>query len=427
LLVSRTMPATRIRSAAICLVVCVLASPVDAATQSIEAPVVTASIGRPVNSTSDLPSLGFIATTLVRDGRAVPYIAKVFAALDGGAFTLVATVQPEKGQGGRIDRMLSELAVRPGFHAVRVRVELKIGEPATSETYTLPPLFYAVYDPSSESSANVRALVYGPASTPAKEFDAQLGDEPLAAWLSGVVSPRRGPRDNPPEWWSDYCDNRTDDPTSQTSPTAICSVVAFQMQGEIDEIWFRTADIRETEDGIEWVPLAPAKYEGMTLNDVPESRRLSALPGLIDLPRESRPAGDISILPDDIVTATALPGAPLDVTVTVRNIGHQDLHKVLVGLAWGVDAASRPALRQVVVDVPQQGTAEIKLQLAFPNGYGFLMAHALSISEHSPFGTWTPDPTPDDDCAFRVINPQRAPQRYKETLLAASGPGCTAK
>jgi hypothetical protein len=380
-----------------------------------------------VNSTNDPPSLGFAAATLVRDGRPVPYTARVFAAIDGGDFTSVGTVQPKKSQGGRVDRLLSEVAVRPGFHAVRVRVELNVSEPAVSETYTLSPLFYAVYDPSSESSANVRALIYGPAATPAKEFDAQLGDEPFAAWLSGVVSARGGRGDHPPEWWSDYCDNRTGDPTRKTSPTAICSVVAFQVQGEIDEIWFRTADIRETADGIEWVPLAPAKFEGMTLNDVPESRRLSALPALIDLPRESRPAGDISILPDDIVTSPAAPGAPLDVTVTVRNIGHQDLHNVLVGLAWGVDAASRPALRKFVVEVPQQATAEIQLQVAFPNGYGFIMAHALSISEHSPFGTWTPDPTPDDDCAFRVINTQLAPPRYRETLLAASGPGCAAK
>jgi hypothetical protein len=58
-----------------------------------------------------------------------------------------------------------------------------------------------------------------------------------------------------------------------------------------------------------------------------------------------------------------------------------------------------------VVDVPAQGSTDLKVQVAFPAGYGFVMAHTLSATEHSPFGTFTPDPTPDDDCAFRVINP----------------------
>jgi hypothetical protein len=126
--------------------------------------------------------------------------------------------------------------------------------------------------------------------------------------------------------------------------------------------------------------------------------------------------------------AAPQPDAPMDVTITLRNIGLQDLHKVNVNVSWGVDTKSTPARQQLIVDIPRQGIAEIKLQARFPNGYGFVMAHALTLGEHAPFGTWTPDPTPHDNCALRVVNAQLAPPNYRESLLAAAGQGgCTAK
>ena len=67
------------------------------------------------------------------------------------------------------------------------------------------------------------------------------------------------------------------------------------------------------------------------------------------------------------------------------------------------------------------------MQVTLTGGYGFVMAQATALGEHAPAGTFTPDPTPDDDCAFRVINPQLAPPKYRETLLEATGPGCIAK
>ncbi len=421
------MPAASIRSAATCLAACLVALPADAGQSTNGGVPVTASVSRPVSSIRDLPAMSVMAAEVQRDGRPLRYIARVYASVDGTAFAPVGDVQPGKGQGGRIDMMLPDVAAAPGFHALRVKVEFS--DESGIQPYALPPVFYAIFDPTAESSAFARTLVYGPASTPGKDLDPQLGDEPFAAWLSGVASARRAAGNTGPEWWSDYCDNRTGDPTRKTPPTAVCSVVAFETRGELTEIWFRTADIREMEQRVEWVPVTPAHFEGMTLNHVPEIRGLSSLPSLLDIAPELRAAGDLSILPDDIVTAPARlkPGAPADVTITVRNIGHQDLHKAQVTVAWGVDTAARPSTRQFVVDVPAQGTAELKLQVVFPNGYGFIMAHAMPIGEHSPSGTWTPDPTPDDDCAFRVITAELAPPRFKEKLLEDAGPGCTAK
>jgi hypothetical protein len=45
-----------------------------------------------------------------------------------------------------------------------------------------------------------------------------------------------------------------------------------------------------------------------------------------------------------------------------------------------------------------------------------MRAHAMQMTEHSPFENWTPDPTPEDACAFRIVNPRTAPPRYLESL-----------
>jgi len=411
--------------AAVCVLVLGVAARLDAGQESDHDAVVSARISRPVSSRRDLPALSFKAGTLVRDGRAVPYKAIVFASLDDAPFAPVASVHAQKGVGGNVVSLLSKAAARPGFHSIRMRVDLV--DTAAPESFTLAPIHYAIYD-ESDSSARIRSLVYAPASALARELDPQLGDEPFPVWLSGMLSTRVGKRDIAPEWWSDYCDNRTADPTRALDPTAICSVVAFMARGDLVQMWFRTADIIVSEHAIEWVPVVPAKFEGMTIRDVPETRGLAALPTLLDTPPQLREVGDISILPDQIVYgAGEMFGAPADVTVTVRNIGGQDLHKVSVTVAWGVDVQARTEMRQFIVDVPAQQATELKVQVAFPNGYGFIMAHAMSLTEHSPFGTSTPDPTPGDDCAFRVINPQFAPPKYRETLVEAGAGGCNAK
>jgi len=412
----------RILSAAICVFAALVAARVDAGQGSNRNAVVTASISRPVSSTHELPTLMFDARVLTRDGHPVPYLATVSASVDGGPYAPVAELQPLKAKGARIDRLLPDAAARPGFHAVRARVEFD----GTAENYTLPPLFYAIHNPASDEGAAIRALVYGPASTPAKNFDAQLGDEPFSVWLSDVLSSRRAEKDSGPDWMSDYCHNRTSDPTRQIDPSAICSVVAFFVRSDIVELWFRTADISETDGRIEWIPLGPPQFEGMTLSHVPETRGLAALPSLLDTPPASRAFGDISILPDQIVYTPSTAGGPADVTVAVRNIGEQDMHKVSVMVAWGVDTNAQATTRQFVVDVPAQQATELKLRVLFPNGYGFIMAHAMTATEHSPFGTWTPDPTPNDDCAMRVINPQFAPWQLKQILFESAG-GCTVK
>jgi hypothetical protein len=330
-----------------------------------------------------------------------------------------------------VDTGLGRGAALPGFHSVRVRVHLTFGDPAAagtaswSEVRDLPQQFYAIYDVTSETKPDLRSLVYGPASTSVRDIDPLLGDEPFAVWFAGLLTRHRAAKDPGPEWMSRYCSERVADGGTRPPPssTAICSVVYFMGRGQIGQIWFHTADVHVSETRVDWVPTIPPRFEGFTIGGSShESQRLSTLPLVLDTDPAVRPTGDVSIAPDDIVIALpSKPGGPSPVTITVRNQGMGDLFKVAVNVAYAVSPTERGTNRQFVVDVPAMGTAEIRLEAWFPLGYGFLLAHAMQISEHSPHEHWVPDPTPEDACAFRVANPRAAPPRYLESLGDTAG------
>ena len=119
--------------------------------------------------------------------------------------------------------------------------------------------------------------------------------------------------------------------------TAICTVLYFQSRSDVGQLWFRTADIRKTQDGIEWTPVTPPRFEGVVLQSSAESFSLSSLPSLLDSDRGSRPVADVSVATADVVLVPAAPqpGAVVDVTATVRNIGDANLYKALVTLTAG--------------------------------------------------------------------------------------------
>lgn len=387
-------------------------------------------VTRPVSSTADLPTIEFNAQNALRVPRPIAYTARIAVSVDNGAFVLLKTkVASGQSPGTRID-MLPRPAAAPGFHVVRLSAQLRFGSGASgwSETRTLPPLYYAIYGAGGDSTPAIQALVYRPASTPVREFDPLLGDEPFAAWLSDVLSTRSQNTESRLHWLSQYCDERTGEAGIHSAPTAICSVVSFALGRDIGQIWFRTAEIQETDQGIEWVPLPAPQFEAVMLEGAAQQRRLSSLPSLLATLPGSRPVGDVSITPKDIVLSPAepIPGGFAATTVTVRNVSSGDLHKVHVSVTFGVDPATRGATRQFVVDIPAQQSVDLKLDVAFPNGYGFVMAHALQLTEHSPSGDGIYDPTPLNACAIRVVNGHLASATYLETLLEAAG-GCNGR
>jgi len=386
----------------------------------------TASMTTPASSTASLPSLELNALTVLRLPRPMAYAARMYVSLDGGGFVQVADQASGKRGGFRVDR-LGTAAVQPGFHHVRVRAHLTFGDPAApawTEVRDLPQVFYALYDVNAASQNDARRFVYAPAAVPVRDLDPLLGDEPFAVWLAGLLSKHRGRRDSPPDWASQYCSERTAEAGSRPRPTAICSVVYFGVK-DMGEIWFHTADVRGTGDGVEWVGVSPPEFEGLVIRgSAPESQRLSMLPLLLETDRAFRPTGDVAVAPGDIVItpSSPKPGAPAAVTVTVRNQGQGDLDKALVYVTFGSALTAQGQTRQFVIDLPAQGSVDITLDAVFPQGFGFVMAHATQIGEYAPLYSWTPDPTPDDACAFRIVNPGAAPPGYAESLRDQSNP-----
>ena len=382
----------------------------------------------PVSSTESLPHLDINTQGVLKVPRPIDYSAQILVSLDGAEFVKGLDVRSGSTQALRLDRKLGPSAELPGFHSLRVKARLtfggaKNGPASWTEVRDLPELFYAVYDLTAEptpGSIDVRAFVYGPASVASSEFDSGLGSEPFAVWLSGVLSARSTTTDPDPLWVGRYCSERTAEVDTTPVPTAICSVVYFQAAGTMGQVWFRTGDIRTTDDGIKWERVTPPRFEGFAIRgSAPESQRLSALPVVLDTDPALRPVGDVAISPDDIVVVPSdpRPGAPVSVTITVRNQGSGDLFKVSVQVLL---VSSRDpdgsAARQFVVDLPAQGSTAIKFEAALPLGYGVLQAIAMQLSDHSPFESPMTDPTPEDACAFRIVNLRAAPKGYVESL-----------
>jgi hypothetical protein len=420
-------------TAATLVLACLTYWPSGAAAQSVNTGAdlpspLTVSISAPISSNRDLPSIEFHASDVPRANNAVLNSARVVASVDGADYVPVGVFQPGTGRGGRIDTVLPRLAIEPGFHVVQLAAELRfrprqIDAPSWTEQRALQPLAYALYDPVAQDSAAIRELVYGPRSVPVHELDPALGDEPFAAWLSGVLSERRTAGDSGPQWTSRYCDQRTENgPISL--PTTICAVVYFRSCTAPGEIWFRTAEIRETDRGVEWVPAVPLRFEGLVVDHSVESHALSSLITLLDTAAESRPVGELAILPEDILIAPPAPkaGALTDVTVTIRNIGLADFFKAAVDVTVGTDP-TRSTVRQFVVDIPARESIALKLQVLFATGYGFIMVHGRPSSERTPSSSIS-DPK-HNACALRVVNARLAPARYGQTLLEMAG-GCTA-
>ena len=366
--------------------------------------------------------------------RPVPYAARIFASLDGAEFVRIADVLSGTSDHVRVTEALGPAARMPGFHIVQMHARLGFSRADDSapwsESRKLPPLFYAVYDgKSSAASMEVRALLEGPGSVSARHFDPDLDDVPFNQWLVNTLAARGGNHDNAGAMWrSQYCSERTSETGLMPDVTAVCAVLDVQLGGNRGQIWFRTADIVVNNGVAVWQRTTPPRFEGFMLaGSAPESSRLSHLLTLLDTDPEARPAGDLSVGPDDILIAPSSPkpGEPALVTITIRNQGAGDVLKALVQVIVAT-SVNKAATRAFVVDVPARGTTAVKLQASFPQGYGVVSAVAMQgITEHSPFESSTSDPTPEDACAYRVVNPQQTPPGFLQSF--PDGSGCRGK
>lgn len=219
-----------------------------------------------------------------------------------------------------------------------------------------------------------------------------------------------------------YCAERT---RQMLSPPAgggdLCAVAGFEAKGDILRAWFRTGSVRLTEAGPVWTVDQPS-FAGI---DAAQSgtalTTLSALPALLDAPRESWPTADLAIAATDISVEIPRPDWAI-IRVTVRNNGPIAVHRAQVIVGAGSDPAGRGfPPRIVTVDVPGNGSSEVTVGTRLPGPYGFVVAQVIQISDMSPHDTWTFDPTPLDACAFRLFNAHLAPPEYARSIDRSSG------
>lgn len=354
--------------------------------------------------------------------RPVPFEAVISLSVDGRDYAEAGTLTSAKGSS--VTAKLPEAARAVGPHHIRVRARMTFsGQPSLrwTEERQLADVTYAVYDPRSPESG-AAPLLLAPRAINASVLDQNLPDVAMSKWLAGVL--QRAEAKPLVEWIPQYCLERT---RRMVSPPVgggdLCAVAYFQAKGDILRAWFRTGSVRFTEAGPVWRVYQPS-FEGIdTSGSGTALTTLSALPTLLDTPRESWPTADLAITPTDISVETPRPDWAI-ITVTVRNNGPIAVHRAQVLVSTGNDPASRAIPpRKLTVDVPGNGSSEIKVGTRLPGPYGFVVVQAIQISEMSPHDTWTFDPTPLDACAFRMINAQLAPAGYVRSIVQASG-GC---
>jgi hypothetical protein len=381
---------------------------------------IVAAVSRPLIEVGQPVSLGVGTRQILKVPRPVPFEAVISIAVDGQEYEEAGTLSSKKG--AHVTAKLFEHALAVGPHHIRVRARMTFGSQPSlrwSEERQLPDVTYAVYDPRSPGSG-VAPLLLAPAAISASALDQNLPDVPIGEWLAGVLQQVEAKR--PVEWMTQYCVERTRKTISASAGGGdLCAVAYFEAKGDILRAWFRTGSVRFTEVGPVWTVHQPS-FEGIDSSRSGTGlTTLSALPALLDTPRESWPIADLAIAATDIIVETLRPDWAI-IRVTVRNNGPVAVHRAQVIVSAGSDPAS-PAFppRVVTVDVPESGSAEVRVGTRLPAPYGFVVAQAIQISDLSPHDTWTFDPTPLDACAFRLVNAHLAPAEYVRSIDKSSG------
>lgn len=377
-----------------------------------------ARISAPVSRTGTAPALSFETPTVLTLPRPVSYRAELFVSVDGGESVRLGT------HPGLLDtqKLLPQSAHASGLHrlSVTARITYSAGSNLPAETRHLPELAYAVYDLEARSPFDAGYVLDAAKGTNVRQLDATLPDERFELWLQSTVAAHGGAFDRWNDWTIQPCDARTLDQGLIPRSPHICATAWFMAtKGAMGQAWIRTARL----EIVRGVPLLLAEmptFEGLTMNGG-GFERLSALPELLEMPQTSWPNGDVLVAPEDI-TVKHLQGA-IQVDVVVRNTGAVNVHGVEVFFGVTRDGSKGPR-RSIVVDVPQRGDRSITVTLPFDQPYGAVVVHASQLSIHGPSEMWHPDPTPEDAIAFRIINPQLAPNRYAELLVSQCGFVC---
>jgi hypothetical protein len=379
-------------------------------------------ISSPVASTADLPHLLIQMPPVLRVREPITYRAEVAVSLDGGAWVPVGGFVSSSSRSVRLDRVLPAAAGHPGAHHLQVRARITWdGGAFPAETRDLPEIVYTIYDPQDGSRLDARLFVDSARTVAANRLDSILPPEPLERWLLRVLAAHVTA--SPPEirWRVTYCDERLVEAGTLPRSRDLCAVASILVEdglSGVGEVWIRTGRIERREAEYHWLADAP-RFEVLVMRAV-EFSTLSALAPLLAQPLENWPAPDLSVVPEDLHVLRD--GDLVRVTAIVRNASTVGVRGVLVSVDIETPTRQR-ARRSFALDVPSEGSASLETWLPIDAPYGVVAVHAV-MSEHSPFPLILPDPTPEDNLAFRVVNPDRAPEGYLRGIIDQGGYPC---
>jgi hypothetical protein len=359
-------------------------------------------------SAIDRPLQLTISTDRVLQLRTPPdYSAELWATADDyGPFRLGALGPDRRGV---FDARLPVAAHGAGLHHLRIeaRVTFRGRRPLPPEIRQLPDILYARYDPAAKSGIDAHVFISQAAAVSAQRLDGSLPAIAFESWLSSVITSRAG-EFNAGDWRTTYCEERVGEGAVKPLGRAICAVADFVAMGAKGTIWIRTGRLDSTDADVRWHAERPV-FQGMRLRGR-EYESLASLPGLLSTPADDWPSGDVSVAPEEMTISVNREAVRLN--AIVRNNGSQPLLRVRLVAGFGT-GRERGIIHQLVVDIPPHGSKDIEVEFPLVSRYGVVVLQALQIGgEHGPFESWSPDPTPEDSVAFRIVNPRQAPRDY---------------
>ena len=371
-------------------------------------------------SAADQPLLLTIATYKVLQLKApVGYDAELWASVDGAEPVRLGALAPD--QRADFDTAVPFAGKSAGLHHLRIsaRVTFQESSGLPEEMRQLPDIVYARYEAGAKGANDARVFISQAATVSARRLDSSLPKVSFQSWLSSVVTSRGG-QFSAEEWRTAYCEERVVEGAAKPSGRAICAVAYFGAMGTNGTIWIRTGRLEGTGPDVRWHAERPV-FEGMRLRGR-EYESLASLPGLLSTPADDWPSGDVSVAPEEMTIS--VDRGTVRLNAIVRNNGPQPL----VGVALAVSYAAGRELgmnRQLVIDLTPHGSKDIEVEFPLLYRYGAVVLQALQIGgEHGPFESWSPDPTPEDSVAFRIVNPRQAARGYVEWVKKQCGPPC---
>jgi hypothetical protein len=383
--------------------------------QRAAAPIV-ARVGAPASATNQPLHLTISTDAVLQLRTVADYDAELWASVDGAESIRLGALAPD--QRADFDTPLPIDAKSAGLHHLRIeaRITFQGRSAIPAEIRQLPDILYARYDPDANGGSDARVFISQGAAVSARRLDGSLPPVRFESWLSSVVTGRGG-QFGAGDWRTAYCEERVVEGAAKPLGGAICAVALFGAMGTTGTIWIRTGRLEGAGAAARWLAERPV-FEGMRLGGR-EYQSLAALPGLLSTPADDWPSGDVSVAPEEMMVTVNRGSVRLN--AIIRNNGSQPLLGVALGVGFGT-GQDRGISRQLVIDLPPYESKSIEVEFPLLTRYGFVLIHALQMGEHTPFESWSPDPTPEDSVAFRIVNPRQAPRGYVEWVKKQCGP-----